>query len=55
MENRDLLAGAAVAVLMAMAVAPAAALANRPVGDYPPNAEPGKCYEKVLIPQQYEA
>jgi hypothetical protein len=55
MKNRDLLASAAVAVFVAMTVSPAAAFANGPVGDYPPNAEPGKCYEKVLIPQQYES
>ncbi|MEM6723379.1 MAG: hypothetical protein AAF598_05030, partial [Bacteroidota bacterium] len=23
-------------------------------GDYPPNAEPGKCYAKCMIPDQYE-
>ena len=49
------MASAAVAVFVAMTVSPAAAFANGPVGDYPPNAEPGKCYEKVLIPQQYES
>jgi len=26
-----------------------------PGGDYPPNAEPGKCYEKVYLPARYEA
>lgn len=45
-----LLAGVATATLVA--IASSSAWANGPVGDYPPNAEPGKCYEKVLIPQQ---
>jgi hypothetical protein len=40
-----------------MGMFPSAALAGGDYGgtDYPPNAEPGKCYQKVLIPQQYES
>jgi hypothetical protein len=49
----SLLAGVATAALAVIGTSPA--WASGPVGDYPPNAEPGKCYEKVLIPQQYES
>ncbi len=31
-----------------------ASTTNAQTGDYPPNAEPGKCYAKCLIPDQYE-
>jgi hypothetical protein len=47
-------AATAVAALLAFGVMPAAA-AGGPGGDYPPNGVPGKCYEKVLIPQVYES
>lgn len=30
-------------------------MAGAPGGDFPPNAQPGKCYEKVLIPPAYES
>lgn len=44
-------------VLAVMGMVPSAALAGGydNGGDYPPNAEPGKCYQKVLIPQVYES
>lgn len=32
----------------------APAVPSSPVGDVPPNAEPGKCYARCLIPEQYE-
>lgn len=49
MKYGSLLAGVATASLAVIGTSPA--WASGPVGDYPPNAEPGKCYEKVLIPQ----
>lgn len=41
------------AVLVAMSAG--GAIAGSPGGDFPPNAVPGKCYEKVLIPPSYES
>jgi len=35
-------------------VAPTATIPVSPVGDVPPNAEPGKCYARCLIPDQFE-
>ncbi len=49
---------AVVGVLAVMGMVPSAALAGGSYdngSDYPPNAEPGKCYNKVLIPQVYES
>lgn len=48
---------AVVGALAVMGMVPSAALAGGydNGGDYPPNAEPGKCYNKVLIPQVYES
>lgn len=49
---------AVVGALAVMGMVPTAALAGGGYdngGDYPPNAEPGKCYQKVLIPQVFES
>lgn len=54
MGRSKLWGGAALgAVLMAMSAG--SAMAGGPGGDFPPNAVPGKCYEKVLIPPSYES
>lgn len=54
MSRFNLIGGVAVAALLCMTSA-SAAMAGAPGGDFPPNAEPGKCYEKVLIPPSYES
>lgn len=56
-RNAYLSSVAAFGVLAVMGMVPSAALAGGydNGGDYPPNAEPGKCYQKVLIPQVYES
>jgi len=56
MFRSKLAGGAAVATVLGfLSVSAAPAVASAPGGDFPPNAEPGKCYEKVLIPPSYES
>ncbi len=53
MDTSKLLSGVALGAVLA-ALSAGGAMAGSPSGDFPPNAVPGKCYEKVLIPPSYE-
>ncbi|MDP1630784.1 MAG: peptidoglycan-binding domain-containing protein [Caulobacter sp.] len=50
-----LFGAASVAVLAVALLGAGAARAGGDGGDYPPNPVPGQCYQKVLIPEQYES
>lgn len=54
MGRSKLLSGVALGATL-LALSAGSALAGGPGGDFPPNAVPGKCYEKVLIPPSYES
>lgn len=54
MGRSKLLGGVALGATL-LALSAGSALAGGPGGDFPPNAVPGKCYEKVLIPPSYES
>ncbi|RYF93741.1 MAG: hypothetical protein EON95_07875 [Caulobacteraceae bacterium] len=54
MGRSTLWASAALGVALTAASA-GGAFAGSQSGDFPPNAVPGKCYEKVLIPPSYES
>lgn len=54
MGRSKLLGGAALGATL-LALSAGSAMAGGPGGDFPPNAVPGKCYEKVLIPPSYES
>ena len=54
MGRSKLLSGVALGAAL-LALSAGSAMAGSPGGDFPPNAVPGKCYEKVLIPPSYES
>ncbi|WGM40718.1 peptidoglycan-binding domain-containing protein [Caulobacter sp. NIBR1757] len=54
MGRSKLLGGVALGATL-LALSAGGAMAGGPGGDFPPNAVPGKCYEKVLIPPSYES
>lgn len=54
MGRSKLLGGVALGATL-LALSAGSALAGGPGGDFPPNAVPGKCYEKVLVPPSYES
>lgn len=51
-QKTDLRRAAAAAALLAVMAADVSVAGDG--GDCPPNPEPGKCYEKVYLPAQYE-
>lgn len=54
MGKSKLWGGAALGVVL-VAMSAGSVVARGQGGDFPPNAVPGKCYEKVLIPPSYES
>ncbi|MDB5469857.1 MAG: hypothetical protein JWR84_1417 [Caulobacter sp.] len=54
MGRSKLLGGVALGATL-LALSAGSAMAGGPSGDFPPNAVPGKCYEKMLIPPSYES
>ena len=54
MGRSKLLGGVALGATL-LALSAGSAMAGGPGSDFPPNAVPGKCYEKVLIPPSYES